>query len=410
MPSGSLETSRLPRAAAVIAGLGLAVALWLLWLRTAPAPEPVRIGVLHALSGVMASSEKPLVAAVQLAVREINDDGGLLGRPVQVLVEDTRSDAATAAAAARRLIDQHGVKALFGCWTSACRGAVRAVVEEKRHLLVYPLHYEGLERSGHVIYTGATLNQQALPAVAWATQRFGRRVALLGSEDGYSRKAHGVIRDLIRLQGGTVVAERIVPLGSLDPEDMLAGWPGEHPDLLVSTLTGESNRTLFEALGRARLQSFPLLSLGISEAQLQAFGGGRLDRHFVAAGYLQNQAGPENERFIAALRAQGGIAPGDPVVAAYVGVKLWAAAAREVGSAEVGPVNRVLPNQSVSAPFGIAALDSQTRHLWRPLRIAQVRPDGQLVEVQASPGYVKPAPWPIYRPVTQWDTLLGVAR
>ncbi len=134
----------------------------LLSLRPA-AVEPIRIGAVHALSGVMAESERGLVDALQLAVDEINRDGGLLERRVELMVADSRSDWTVAANQVERLILKDGVSALFGCWTSACRQAVRPVVEEHHHLLFYPLQYEGLEQSPNIVYMGSAPNQQIIP-------------------------------------------------------------------------------------------------------------------------------------------------------------------------------------------------------------------------------------------------------
>ena len=121
---------------------------------------PIRIGILHSLTGTMSASEKPLVAAVELAVEEINAAGGLLGRPVEIVLADGKSDWDVFASEAERLIVQEKVSALFACWTSACRKAVKPVVERHRHLMFYPVQYEGMEQSPNILYTGAAPNQQ----------------------------------------------------------------------------------------------------------------------------------------------------------------------------------------------------------------------------------------------------------
>ena len=97
----------------------------------------------------------------------------------------------------------------------------------------------------------------------------------------------------------------------------------------------------------------------------------------------------------------------DPAVSSYVGVHLWAAAVRELGSAQTEGVNANVLQQSVSAPHGYAAVDAQSRHLWRQLRIAQVRPDGQLVEVWQVPRPIRPAPWPAFRSTEHWAAVVA---
>lgn len=394
---------------ALTGGLLLALAglAWLLLRPAADADRPIVIGQLQALSGAMQVSEAPLVAAARLAVEEINAGGGLLGRRVELKFEDTRSDPTVAAAAAEKLIAQHQAVALFGCGISACRAAVRPVVERHRHLLFYPQPYEGMEQSRHIVYTGATPNQQILPAVDWAMHGFGRRVYLVGTDDPQPRRVHALLRDFVALGGGRVLGERYVAPGSGEVGEAVADIARLQPDLVVSTLAGTSNALFFDALVAAALTDQPLLSFSAAEPEMSAFGGGRLDRHFTAWSYLQTLPGPDNAAFLARLRrSQGESAQAsDPAVSVYVAIQLWAAAVRELGSAQTDAVNANVLQQSVAAPYGLAAVDAQTRHLWRPLRIAQVGPDGQLSEVQAQPRYIRPAPWPAFRSVEHWQAM-----
>lgn len=384
--------------------LALGLAAWLLRKPAEAAQGPIVVGLLQALTGPMATSGAPLVAAVKLAVEEINDGGGLLGRRVELRIEDTRGDPATAAAAAARLIREQGAVALFGCWTSACRQAVKPVVEAERHLLFYPLAHEGMEHSPHIVYTGPTPNQQVLPATDWAMNGFGRRIYLVGSDGPYPRRVNAMLRDFIQLGGGRVLGERYVSRGSADVGAVMADLRALQPDLVLNTLGGDSNGAFFDALVAAELTDLPLLSFGAAEPEMRAYGGGRLDRHFTAWSYLQSLPGPANEAFLARLRRSQGAAAqaSDPGVSAYVAVRLWAAAVGEVGSAQTEAVNANVVQQSVGAPHGFAALDAQTRHLWRQLRIAQVRPDGQLTEVWQVPRHIKPAPWPAFRSREHW--------
>lgn len=394
---------------ALLGGLFLLFALALaahLMRRPAVERGPIVIGLLHAAHGPMAVSEDALVAAARLAVDDINAGGGLLGRRVELRLEDSGSDPA---AAARRLIDLQHAAALFGCWTTACREAVRPVVEARRHLLFYPLAYEGMEQSPHIVYTGPTPNQQILPATDWAMHGFGRRIYLIGTEGPFTDRAHALLREFITLGGGHVLGERVLPLGSGDVGAVIADLQTLQPDLVVNTLIGDSNGALFDALAAAALTDLPMLSFRAAEPEMRAYGGGRLDRNFTAWGYLRSQPGPDNEAFLRRLHdSQGTQAQAsDPVVSVLVAVRLWAAAVREVGSEQVEAVNANVLQQSVSGPQGFVAVDAQTRHVWRPLRIAQVRPDGQLAEVLALPRPVKPAPWPSFRTQAYWTALVA---
>ena len=169
------KPARYGRASHFLIAAALVVIIGLALLARTPASAPIRIGVLHSLSGTMAISEAPLVDAIRLAVEEINAEGGLQGRPVELIVKDGRSDWALFAEEAERLIVEDRVSALFACWTSACRKTLKPIVERHAHLMFYPVQYEGMEQSPNIVYTGSTPNQQIIPGTRWAIDRFGKR-------------------------------------------------------------------------------------------------------------------------------------------------------------------------------------------------------------------------------------------
>ncbi len=370
--------------------------------------EPVKIGVLHSLTGTMAVSEKPLVDAVRLAVEEINAQGGLLGQSVEAVVADGKSDPKVFAAEAERLIEQDHVSVLFGCWTSACRKAVKPVVEKHEHLLLYPVQYEGMEQSAHILYTGAAPNQQIVPGTRWATQKFGLRVYLVGSDYVFPHTANIIIGDLINASEGKILGERYLPLGATDVAEIIRDIARKKPDVVLNTLNGDSNAAFFAALAKAGLSDLPLVSFSVEESGMQAWNGGQLNQHYAVWSYFQSLPGEGNQRFVSAYRARFGAdrVTSDPVEAAYVGVNLWARAVRDVNSIEPGRVNPALLRQSTRSPSGIAAVDANSRHLWKMMRVGKVRSDGQFEQVFVSVAPLRPMPWPSYRSRDAWQDLL----
>ncbi|MEY3665934.1 MAG: hypothetical protein RLZZ153_2116 [Pseudomonadota bacterium] len=131
---------------------------------SALANDPIKVGILHSLSGTMAISETVLKDVALMAIDEINAAGGVLGRKLEPVVVDPASNWPLFAEKARQLISQDKVAVTFGCWTSVSRKSVLPVFEELNGLLFYPVQYEGEELSKNVFYTGAAPNQQAIPA------------------------------------------------------------------------------------------------------------------------------------------------------------------------------------------------------------------------------------------------------
>lgn len=366
---------------------------------------PIRIGVLHSLTGTMAVSERPLVDAVQMAVSEINARGGVLGRPLEMVVADGQSDAAVFAREAERLITQEKVSVLFGCWTSSSRKAVKPVVEKYRHLLFYPVQYEGLEQSPNIIYTGSAPNQQIIPGTHWALENLGKRVYLLGSDYVFPRTANRIIRDIVRVAGGQVLAERYIPLGSGDMAASVAEIQRLKPDIILNTINGDSNFDFFRALQTTDAKNVPILSFSVSEGELTNQPGLSPRAHYAAWSYFQSIATANNRRFVADYKRLFGDerVTDDPIEAAYFGTHLWAQAAQDVGVVEPERVNNAVLLQSFDAPSGIVSVDRATRHVWKRVRIGKTEPDGQFKELQASLSPLRPEPFPSYRSYAEWQ-------
>lgn len=402
VPRKRSPTRRLLLVAAVLVAI-----LATFFLRPQPGP-PIRIGVLHSLTGTMASSEAPLVDAVRLAVEEINAAGGLLGRQVELQVVDGRSDWTTFANEAERLISEEKVSALFACWTSACRKAVKPVVEKHLHLMFYPVQYEGLEQSAHIVYTGSAPNQQIIPGTRWAFDHLGKRAYLIGSDYIFPRTAHRYIRDLAAVSGGTILAEHLLPLGAPPRSAQIDEIRRLQPDVIFNTLNGDSNLHFFRALREAGLGNIPVLSFSLAEDGLTAMGPDAFHpSHYAAWSYFQSLPSASNRRFVAAFKARFGAdrVTSDPVEAAYVGVLLWAQAVREAGTEHPEHVNRSIVRQSVAGPSGVAAIDGATRHLWKTFRIGRALANGQFAEVASSEVTVRPTPFPGYRGFADWQRI-----
>lgn len=390
----------------------------LLYSQYGRAKPGIKIGVLHSLSGTMASSEVPLVDAVRLAVEEANQSGGLNGQTIEMIVADCRSDAAYCAQQAEKLITQDGVQALFGCRTSDCRKAVKAVVEKYHHLLFYPLQYEGLEQSPDIFYTGVAPNQQIIPMAFWALQNKGKRYYLIGSDYIFPRTANRTVKDVLLAQGGQLLGERYLPLGASDMAAVVQEIAAQRPDFVVNTLNGDSNLHFFRALRAAGIdaEKIPVFSTSIAEVELAVIGADLVAGHYAAWNYFQSVDSDENKAFIARFRQRFGKERvlDDPMEAAYIGVKLWTDSVRNAGTADLTPVKNILAQQSMAAPQGIVAVDFNTGHLWKTVRIGRARADGQFDIVWQSDAAVHPAPFPFYRGRPEWlaeqRDLAGAAR
>ncbi len=394
------------RILAIISLLGLGLALF-----SIRRPQPIKVGILHAQTGTMAISEISVLQATLLAIDEINARGGVLGRPLEALVVDTRSDWTFAAQEAERLIQSEQVVTIFGCWTSACRKTLKPVVERTNHLLMYPLQYEGGETSPNIIYLGAAPNQQIIPAVTWSLARLGPRVMLVGSDYIFPHIANAIIREQVQALGGEIVGEQYVLLGSTEVQPLVNQIAETRPDVILNTINGDTNRAFFTEL-RARgitADQVPTVSFSLAEPEVQQLGISLVAGDYAAWNYFQSLPTPENQAFVARYRARYGAQSviSDPMEAAYIGVYLWAQAVDEAQSPTPGDIRTALLRQSLLAPEGIVSIDAATQHLWKPVRIGQIATDGQFQIVWDSQNAVRPEPYPFGRPPASWHSVIA---
>jgi urea transport system substrate-binding protein len=376
-----------------------------------PSGSPIKVGVLHSRTGTMAISERAVIDATLLAIDEINEKGGVLGRPVEAVVEDGESDGPTFAAKAEKLITEDKVCTVFGCWTSASRKTVLPIFEKHDHLLFYPVQYEGLEQSPNIIYTGAAPNQQIIPAVKWAaTSLKKKKWFLVGSDYVFPRCANAMIRDFAASLDAEVVGEEYLQLGDTVVSEIVRKIVAAGPDLILNTVNGDSNVALFRALRAAGIKSdsVPTISFSISEQELSSLSTKDIVGDYAAWNYFHSLDRPQNRAFIQRFQARYGDqrTTSDPMEAAYFGVHLWAQAVAKSGSDDVKAIRAAAKHQEFDAPEGMIRIDPDTQHTSKIFRIGRITPEGRFKVEYSSEVPIAPIPYPNTRSKGDWDAFL----
>lgn len=366
----------------------------------------IRVGILHSLTGTMAFSEKPLVDVLILAIEELNQNGGLLGQTIEPIIVDGKSDWDFFAQETERLIVEEKVSVIFGCWTSACRKAIKPVVEKYQHLLFYPVQYEGMEQSPNIIYTGATPNQQISPSIQWAVENLGTKFFLVGSDYIFPRSANQIIKDLLTAQQATVVGEQYLSLGSNNVQTIIDDIEKQQPEVILNTLNGDSNIAFFQAL--KKINHIPVISYSIGEPELAQIGTELVSGHYAAWNYFQSIDRPENTDFIRRFKQRFGEKRllNDPMEASYIGFNLWTQAVKSAQSTSPQRVKHVILNQSFNAPEGVVAIEPSNLHLWKTARIGQAQTNGQFKIIWQSSRPIRPVSYPFYRSKKAWRQLV----
>jgi len=359
--------------------------------------EPIKVGILHSLSGTMSISEVTVRDATLMAIEEINANGGVMGRMLEPIIEDGASDWPTFAEKARKLLLEDEVAVVFGCWTSASRKAVLPVFEENNGLLFYPVQYEGLEQSPNIFYTGATTNQQIVPAVEYLLEEGMENVFLLGSDYVFPRTSNTIITEQVEAAGGTISGEEYVPLGGTEFSTIIEKIIDAQPDVIFNTLNGDSNVAFFKQYSDAGFDAsiLPTMSVSIAEPEIVGIGVENLVGHLTAWNYYQTVDTPENEEFVASYKELYGEdqVVSDPMEAGYFGVYLWAAAVEAAESTEVDAVREAAGGIEFAAPEGPVTVDGDTQHTFKTVRIGEIGEDGLIETIWATDGPIEPDPY-----------------
>nr|WP_244635366.1 urea ABC transporter substrate-binding protein [Methylosinus sp. C49] len=379
---------------------------------------PIKVGILHSLSGTMAISETVLKDTALMAIEEINAKGGVLGRKLEPVVIDPASNWPLFAEKARQLLATDKVAVVFGCWTSVSRKSVLPVFKELNGLLFYPVQYEGEELEKNVFYTGAAPNQQAIPAVEYLMSKAGggaKRFVLLGTDYVYPRTTNKILRAFLHSKGvaDADIMEEYTPFGHSDYQTIVANikkFASGGKTAVVSTINGDSNVPFYKELGNAGLKAteVPVVAFSVGEEELRGVDAKPLVGHLAAWNYFMSLKNPANTEFKkkwAAYAKAHGVAnadkplTNDPMEATYIGVNLWKQAVEKAKTTDVDKVIAAVGGQKLEAPSGFTAeMDAKNHHLHKPVFIGEVKADGQFNVVWKTPGPVRAQPWSPFIP------------
>lgn len=371
--------------------------------------EPIRIGVLFSETGVTSVIERSERMGTLLAAEEINEQGGILGRPIELVSRDPASDPSRFAQLAERLILEDGVRIILGCYMSSTRKAVIPVVEKWHALLMYPTLYEGFEYSRNAIYTGAAPNQNSVPLAEFMMRRFGSRVFLVGSDYLYPYESNRIMSDLIAEHGGEKVGEYYLPLAARaeDYAAIVKRIRQSSPDFVFSTIVGDGTALLHQSFAKAGLDPArtPIASLTTCEAEVQQMGAELAEGHITSAVYFQSLTNEVNAACVAKCKQRFGpdVVTNMCWEAAYFQTHLLANALRRAGTDNVREVLRVLPGSEFDAPQGPVRVDEDNHHTYLRPRIGRANARGQFDILEEATSWVRPDPYLVEHSLKDWS-------
>src|SRR6516225_7368310 len=383
----------------------------------APETGPIKVGILHSLSGTMAISEAPLKDVMLMLIAAQNAKGGVMGRKLEPVVVDPASNWPLFAEKAKQLISVDKVAAVFGCWTSVSRKSVLPVFEQLNGLLLYPVQYEGQECSRNVFYTGAAPNQQAIPAVDYLmeTEKVTRWV-LAGTDYVYPRTTNQILEAYLKTKGvaDADIMINYTPFGHSDWQSIIAqikqfGSAGKKT-AVVSTINGDANVPFYKELGNQGIKAtdIPVVAFSVGEEELAGMDTKPLVGHLAAWNYFESVDTPENKAFIESWHSyikNPKRTTNDPMEAHYIGFNMWLKAVEKAGTTDPNPVIDAAIGVAVPNLSGGYSSMMPNHHITKPVLIGEIQDDGQFNIVSQTPGLVVAQEWSPY--VAETKDLIG---
>ena len=362
---------------------------------SAPAAEaadsgPITIGVPVGLSGANSVVAPSVVQEGQLAVDEINANGGVLGRKLALEVADDASGAAGAQKAFDSLIYQKKVDVLISMETSAARNAGLPAVSKGKTPFIYTSFYEG-HSCNKYLYVDAWVPEQQVPPIVDNFKAKGAKTYfLIGSDYAFGRGMLGFTRGYVEKTGGKVLGEEYLPMDGQDWTPIISKLKEAKPDALItSTAGGAPNVTLTKQMRAAGID-IPYANLAVDEGTAKSMGADATGI-YLSASYVTGIESPENKKFLTAAEKRFGAdlkTPNDLSVPEYEAVYLYKAAVEKAGTTDAAKVIEALPTVSFTGPRGAIQMNKQ-HHAPLTMYLGQVQSDGS-VKVAATFANVDP--------------------
>jgi urea transport system substrate-binding protein len=283
-------------------------------IRSARAADPIKVGVISPLTGAWTVYGKAHISGFQLAVEEINAAGGVLGRQIEVVIGDSKTEPRVVVEQANRLIRQERVDFLAGTFSSAERNAAGPVVKAADKILLYPTWYEGQEKkyapgvcNPNIFMFGPEPTQQVWPHMEYMTKKYGKKFFMIGSDYAWPRVTNEVTKQKLKELGGEVVGEVYIPFNTPQYESALREIRKSGANIIFHSLTGSDTVNFRQQFAAAGMQKdFVLWTVDDEEVVTSGLGPAVSANTYVSFDYFMSIETPNNKVFLEKFKAKFG--------------------------------------------------------------------------------------------------------
>ncbi|HTJ27130.1 MAG TPA: urea ABC transporter substrate-binding protein [Candidatus Limnocylindria bacterium] len=338
---------------------------------SAAAAATIKLGWLGDRSGDFALIGIQKYHAAQLAVKEINDKGGLLGRQVELIAPDTQSDNRRYQEMARQLILQDQVDVIHGGMTSASREAIRPIMDQNKMLYFYNNQYEGGVCDTYTFCTGCVPEHQVFTLIPGLIKKFGPKLYTIAADYNFGQITAKWVRQVATQNGGQIIGEEFIPLDVGQFSSTIERIEKAKPDLLVTLLVGITQSAFYEQRVSAGLKLPMATTVNMAQGyEHKRFKPPALENMYVTTNYMEELTNPSARAFAKRFRAMfpNDAYIGEEAAAEYEGIHLWAEGVRRAKTADKDAVRKALETGvSFNGPSGPVILDPKTHHTTRNL-------------------------------------------
>jgi branched-chain amino acid transport system substrate-binding protein/urea transport system substrate-binding protein len=374
----------------VISPVWLVCCVWIALATAARSAEPIKIGAVLPFSGGVELYGRQAKLGLDLAAKDINAGGGILGRPVEIVYEDDKTDPAAAVEATQKLVARDAVLALVGPITSRNLDAMVPVVEGMKTPLLYATNYEG-GKCGRYIFSFSTVpNQELAPLLPYMTSTFGKTYFLLGADRLWPHKMFEAAEPMIQKLGGRIVGKEFTTGKETDFAPLIARIAATKAKVLLFALKGDGLNFIPQADDLGLLKSTTIAFLGLSETDLGLFGG-KAQNMFVVVPFVATSSLPSVKKFVARVKAGAGA---DATVSNYVLTHYNTLMATKAAIEKTGKVDKeslidALEGLAIKSPTGPVTI-GKDHHATMNMFLAKTK--GRDLVTVRDLGQIKPEP------------------
>jgi urea transport system substrate-binding protein len=352
------------------------------WPKGATAADTIKVGAIYDLSGFLQGFGKNQWRCAKMAIDQINAEGGLLGKKLEVKLYDSQSQMQFYNQFANKMALRDRVAVVQGGLTSSAREVMRPILHKLDTLYIYNTNYEGGVCDRNFFATGSTPGGYVDLLVGEAMKRWGKKVYIMAADYNYGQITAKWIRKAVADNGGTVVGEEFFPLDVNQFGPTISKIQSAKPDFVMNVFVGPAHGSFYGQWAAAGMnKDIPMVSTTFGQSgEVISMPPEVANGILVAGSYYEDLDNPFNKKWLAEFRKLNGTKYGylmDVPPKDWYGWMLWAEAVKKAGSFGRDKVIEALESGlGIDGPGGRIKVDAKTHHCYMDMHLAQAK-DGK---------------------------------